>query len=131
MSMNDIPRNLLLKILGCDTADKIKELVETDKYFTEIEWLPYGGIPNNSGQINGQMKESENALIEKIANSIDAILMKKCLEQKIDPKDQTKAPKDMEEAIQRYFGGRESIRQKRSEFAKEMIRLTAEGRKDK
>ena len=129
--MNDIPRNLLLKILGCDTADKIKELVETDKYFTEIEWLPYGGIPNNSGQINGQMKESENALIEKIANSIDAILMKKCLEQKIDPKDQTKAPKDMEEAIQRYFGGRESIRQKRSEFAKEMIRLTAEGRKDK
>lgn len=130
--MNDnFSKTLLLKLLKCDTADKVRELVETDGYFTGVKWLPYGGISNNSGQINGQMKESENSLIEKITNSIDAILMKKCQEEKIDLKDQTKAPKDMEDAVQRYFGGRDKIRKKRSEFAKEMIRLTAEGHKEK
>lgn len=131
MSVDDISRNLLLKILACDTADKLRLLIETDSYFNQVKWLPYGGVSNNSGVITGQMKEPENSLIEKITNSIDAILMRKCQESGIDPKDQSKAPKDMEEAIKLYFGGRNEIRRNRSEFAKQMIRVTAEGKRDK
>src|SRR5690348_16089965 len=131
MSNNDIQKTLLLKILQCDTADKVRELLEHDDYFTQVRWLPYGGFSNNTGIINGQMKEPENSLIEKITNSIDAILMRKCLETGIDPKDRTKAPKDMEEAINLYFGGRDKIRKNRSEFAKQMIRVTAEGKREK
>jgi len=131
MSAGDILRNLILKILECDTADKLRQLIETDTYFGEIKWLPYGGFANNTGVINGQMKEPENSLIEKVTNSIDAILMRKCQETGIEPRDRLRSPKDMEEAIKRYFGGRDEIRKKRSEFAKEMIRLTAQGLKEK
>lgn len=131
MSDNNIQRNLLLKILQCDTADKIREFIEKEVYFIQGNWLSYGGLPNNSGTVTGQMKEPENSLIEKITNSIDAILMRKCQESGIDPKDQAKSPKDMEEAINLYFGGRAEIRKNRSEFAKKMIRITAEGKRDK
>jgi hypothetical protein len=131
MDKDKFYKELLSRLLKCDTAEKVRELVESDKYFAEVKWLPYGGISNNSGQITGQMKEPENSLIEKITNSIDAILMRKCQEENIDPRDQDKAPRGMEEAIERYFGGRDKIRQKRSQFAKEMIRVTAEGRRDK
>lgn len=131
MSNNDIQKNLLLKLLRCDTAEKIREFMNTELYFAQGKWQPYGGFSNNTGVINGQMREAENSLIEKITNSIDAILMRKCQELGIDPKDQSKAPKDMEEAIHLYFGGREEIRKHRSEFAKQMIRVTAEGKRDK
>jgi hypothetical protein len=131
MNDSDIQKKLLLKILGCDTADNLREFIDSDSYFTQGTWQPYGGYPNNAGVINGQMKEPENSLIEKITNSIDAILMRKCQESGVSPKDQSKAPKDMEEAINLYFGGREEIRKHRSEFAKQMIRVTAEGKKDK
>lgn len=131
MGNNDIQKNILQKILQCDTADKIREFIEKEAYFIQGDWLPYGGLPNNSGTITGQMKEPENSLIEKITNSIDAILMRKCQESGINPKDQAKSPKDMEEAIKLYFGGRAEIRKNRSEFAKKMIRITAEGKRDK
>jgi len=131
MSNEEIQKNLLLKILQCDTADKIRELIDNESYFSQGNWAPYGGFSNNSGVINGQMKEPENSLIEKITNSIDAILMRKCQEAGIDPKDQTNSPKDMEEAINLYFNGREEIRKNRSELAKQLIRVTAEGKRDK
>ena len=124
-------KNILLKILECDTADKLNNLVESEAYFSEGRWDSYGGLRNNTGIINCQMRDPENSLIEKITNSIDAVLMRKCQEEGVEPRDQSKAPKDMEEAILRYFGGRDEIRKKRSEVAKGLIRLSAIGRKDK
>src|SRR3989344_6695089 len=131
MSDTDNQNNVLIKILRCETADQLRELINYESYFSRGTWLPYGDLPNNSGTVTGQMKEPENSLIEKVTNSIDAILMRKCQEEGIEPRDHSKSPKDMEEAIMRYFGGRDEIRKKRSEFAKEMIRLTAQGLKEK
>src|ERR1700744_2992790 len=42
------------------------------------------------------------ALIEKITNSIDAKLMKKCLEAKVNPKS-LEAPENMESAILKFY----------------------------
>jgi hypothetical protein len=57
--------------------------------------------------------------MEKITNSIDAILMRRCYEEGIDPRDKSVAPKNMSDAIQLFFGGKDKLREKRSEFAKE------------
>ena len=77
------------------------------------------------------MLEAGNALVEKITNSIDAILMRRCYEEGIDPCDRNTAPKTMAEAVKKFFGDRESLREKRSKFAKEWLRVTAEGKKDR
>ena len=65
-------------------------------------WRPLGDNETFYGVIENQQASPIAALIEKITNSIDAILTKKCLEQGIDPKDQA-APRSMSAAIERFF----------------------------
>lgn len=65
-------------------------------------WRRLGGIDNNFGVIENQQASPIAALIEKLTNSIDAILTRKCLEQGVDPKGST-APPTMHEAIKRFF----------------------------
>ena len=72
------------------------------EYFVELEWYPLGGNENNFGVIENQQASPIAALIEKLTNSIDAILMKRCLEEGIDPKSDA-APKSMHTAIEQFF----------------------------
>ncbi|PKL92641.1 MAG: hypothetical protein CVV21_02470 [Candidatus Goldiibacteriota bacterium HGW-Goldbacteria-1] len=69
-------------------------------------WFPYGGKTiddrNNFGTFESQQANPIPALIEKITNSIDSLLMLKCIENGVDPKSKL-APKTMEEAIEKYF----------------------------
>lgn len=122
-------KEICLDILRCHTSESLKQIVEERKLDQE-GWLLYGGRSNNVGTIDGQMKHADNALMEKITNSIDAILMRRCYEERIEPRDKARAPRTMPEAVGKFFGDREFLREKRSEFAKEWLRVTAEGRKD-
>jgi hypothetical protein len=65
-------------------------------------WHPLDGNESNFGVIENQQSSPIAALIEKITNSIDAILMRKCYEAGIDPKSPV-APRSMDEAIGRFF----------------------------
>ncbi len=123
-------KKIFSEILMCQTSEELEKIIKKEKLDQE-RWLPYGGRENNVGTIDGQMRDADNALMEKITNSIDAILMRRCYEEGIDPRDRNTAPKTMAEAVNRFFGGRDSLRENRSNFAKEWLRLTAEGRKDR
>jgi len=124
-------KEILLKLLGAKTAEEVKAIVNSDAFFVSCEWIPYGGRSNNVGTVDGQMREPDNALMEKVTNSIDAILMRRCYEEGIDPRDHDKAPKTVAEAVEKFFGGKEKLREKRSEFAKEWLRISAEGRRER
>ncbi len=124
-------KEILLKLLEAKTAEEVKAIVNSDPFFASCEWIPYGGRSNNVGTVDGQMREPDNALMEKVTNSIDAILMRRCYEEDIDPRDHNKAPKNVSDAVQKFFGGKEKLREKRSEFAKEWLRISAEGRRER
>ena len=49
-------------------------------------WRPYGGNDNNFGVVENQQASPIPALIEKITNGIDAILIRRCIEEGIDPR---------------------------------------------
>lgn len=68
----------------------------------KVEWVPLGQSENNFGVIENQQASPIAALIEKLTNSIDAILMRRCLEAGIDPKS-TAAPASMHAAIEAFF----------------------------
>src|SRR5207237_9114178 len=57
-------------------------------------WQPFGGFEMNLNQINNQQSDATAALVEKLINSIDAVLMAKCYQAGIDPKSQA-APRTM------------------------------------
>lgn len=128
-------KEIFLKLLSITSSDEIAFLIDNDDFFKleNCDWKPYGGRENNAGQIEGQMKSSSNALVEKLINSIDALLMRRCYEVEgaaPDSKD-PKLPKSLSEAINKYFGGEDEINKKRSDWAKHHLAVLAEGDKKK
>jgi len=126
-------REILQKLLQVTSSEEVASLITNDKFFNSknCSWRPYGKHENNAGQVEGQMKSSSNALVEKITNSIDALMMRRCYEVEGVPPESGNArlPKTLTEAIQKYFGGEEEINKKRSEWAKQHLAIFAEGDK--
>lgn len=96
-------KQLFEELYFAKTEDEVNKVIEAHlDIFIQENWCPLGGNENNFGVIENQQSSPIAALIEKITNSIDAVLMKKCLEAGIDPKSE-QAPKSMEEARAKFF----------------------------
>lgn len=100
---DDRIRDILLKLLRAQNSQAVARLLQEDEFFRECEWWPYGNTESNFSVISAQAKESVNALVEKIVNSIDALLLAECLKRKVDPKS-SRAPSTMSEAVKEFFG---------------------------
>jgi hypothetical protein len=70
--------------------------------FSDANWLPYGGIENNYGIIGAQQADALGALVEKVVNSIDAVLMRECLARNLDPRSNL-VPQSMIEAAEMFL----------------------------
>ena len=112
------------------TEDDVDQIINNHPdTFKPENWHPLGRNENNFGVIENQQATPIAALIEKITNSIDAVLMKKCFEAGIDPKSE-QAPKSMEEARAKFFEDHKdwdlpTARRKQSES----IQIVADGPK--
>lgn len=69
----------------------------------KVSWVPLGGNDSNFGVIENQQSNPVAALVEKLTNSVDAILMRRCLESSINPKSTSSAPRSVEEAVDLFF----------------------------
>lgn len=70
--------------------------------FSDSNWLPYGGIENNYGIIGAQQADAIGALVEKVVNSIDAVLMRECFARNLDPRSNL-VPRSMVEAAEQFL----------------------------
>ena len=96
-------KQLFKELYFAQTEDAVDRVIKNHPdIFKQENWYPLGGNENNFGVIENQQSTPIAALIEKITNSIDAVLMKKCLEAGIDPKSE-RAPQSMEEAKAKFF----------------------------
>ncbi len=101
-------KKLFWQVFNRNGENDLHKIVARDKYFKNSDnWYPYGGRNkddrSNFGTFENQQAHSGAALVEKITNSIDALLLKRCKQEGIDPKSQN-APKTMEEATEQFFG---------------------------
>jgi hypothetical protein len=101
--------------------------------FTEANWIPYGGFENNFGLIGAQQADSLGALVEKIVNSIDAVLLRECLARNLDPRS-TVVPRTMNEAAEQFLNIPEGNLAKlspaqRTELAEKNISIMVTGQK--
>jgi hypothetical protein len=126
---------LFWQLFNAHDEDALHEIVATYPLLTsESNWFPYGGSTiddrSNFGTFENQQPAAIPALVEKITNSMDSILMKHCRLEGIDPKSPD-APRSMQEAVDRYFNIRngdfsEVGDKKRREIA-ENIQIVATG----
>ena len=116
------------KLYFSQTEDTVDKIVNAHPdIFKSENWLPFGKNENNFAVIENQQSTPIAALIEKITNSIDAVLMRKCLEAGIDPKSNS-APRSMEEAKVKFFADHRDwdLSRTRSKQA-ENIQIIADG----
>jgi hypothetical protein len=86
-------------------AEVIAALKARD-FWNREAWVPYGNIPNNRGVVGNQQSAPVAALVEKLVNSLDSILIAECQRRGIDPTGPD-APQTMAEAVELFFGVRE------------------------
>ena len=121
-------QQLFKELYFAQTEDDVDKVINNHPdIFKQENWYPLGENENNFGVIENQQSNPIAALIEKITNSIDAVLMKKCLEVGIDPKSE-QAPKSMEEAKAKFFANHRDwdLSGKRKKQA-ESIQIIADG----
>ncbi len=99
-------QQLLYDLYNAKNSESVYNVVEKYCLNNPENWRPYGGNQNNAGTFENQQSSPENALVEKITNSIDAILMKQCLIRGINPreKEMPDVPQDMFQAVENFWG---------------------------
>lgn len=97
-------KRLALKLASCESEEEIISLLKAENLWTDnSRWRNFGDVENNWSTIGNQQSDADAALVEKIVNSIDALLMKECLIRGISPSSD-KAPRSIAEALELFFG---------------------------
>ncbi len=96
-------KDLCLALIHCETEDEVIEILKREKYWDRPEnWQLFGGDENNYSIIGNQQSKAESAIVEKIINSVDAMLMGECLSKDINPESQ-EAPQSIRDALVKYY----------------------------
>ena len=123
---------LALNLATCEHESQVIDFLKTAMVWDDDSyWRSYGGIENNFSSIGNQQERADQALVEKLINSSDAILLLNCLSSGVDPTSQS-APGSIRAALKEYLGypdGRlANIGSKaRSALASDSIGLVASG----
>lgn len=100
--------DLFDKLVQAETEEAVEAILDNAGFMGNDDsmWLPLGAFENNFAAVGNQQSDPTAALIEKVINSIDAVLMAKCFELGIDPQGQD-APATMAAAVEKFFGVRD------------------------
>lgn len=122
-----------MSLVRAENENEVTSVLKKAGYWDDPKaWQLYGGIENNFATIGNQQSSADTALVEKIINSVDAVLMRECLERDIDPEGPD-APESLNEALIDFFditdGSLASINSKQRSSLADNIRIVATGSK--
>ena len=131
----DRTQEFCLRLMNAETEDEVVSILIQRGYWNDRSvWKPYGDIANNRSIVGNQQSSPVAALVEKIVNSIDAILIAECWRRGIDPTSPV-APQTMRAAIEEFLGVKRGQLQALDAAARtrlaERIQLVAAGTKEK
>jgi len=96
-------KKLCISLVKADTENEVIGFLKGCEYWNDpTVWRYYGDNENNFAIIGNQQSASDSALVEKVINSVDAVLMRECLCRGIDPEGDN-APPTIENALKEFF----------------------------
>lgn len=102
---NEELKELCLSLLRADTEKEVISILRGNGLWDDpTRWRYYGDREDNFSVIGNQQSRPEAALVEKVVNAVDAVLMGECWLTGISPEDPS-APKSIHEAVALYFAG--------------------------
>lgn len=97
-------RDFAISLGKAETEEQVIDLLKKLGYWDDpTAWKDYGGNENNFSAVGNQQNLPEAALVEKLTNSVDAVLMGECMARGVSP-DSEEAPSSMKEAVAEFFG---------------------------
>lgn len=93
---------ICLALLRAESEDEVSRLLVAHDLARNDLWRPLGDIENNLSIVGNQQSSSTTALVEKLVNSIDHILLLECRLKGVDP-ESPEAPQTMSDAAQAFF----------------------------
>lgn len=128
-------KSLAIALATCEKEDDVIRLLKTEGLWDDpTRWRNFGDNENNWSTIGNQQSDADAALVEKIVNSVDALLMKECMIRGISPSSD-KSPHSIADALEQFFGitgGKiqNLTESQRTNLAQKNIILAATGEKD-
>ena len=96
-------KHLCVELLTAESEDEVISILKDKNLWDDLsKWQYYGGMENNWGIIGSQQAKPESALVEKLVNSVDAVLLRECFLRNIDPTSDL-APKSISDAVETFF----------------------------
>ena len=126
-------KKLTLSLARSETEDDVVNILTKANLWDDKDvWKEFDGSDGNWSTIGNQQKSADGALVEKIINSVDAVLIKECLNFGINP-ESSEAPSSIQDAQKLFFnifnGKLSSIDTKQRSRIAENIYLVASGSK--
>lgn len=127
-------RSLFEQLLHADHEDDVVAILDAAGYGLDNSdaWIPLGSNEGNFTVVGNQQENPSAAFMEKIVNSIDAVLLRGCYEKGVDPEG-AEAPPTMQAAVDQFFGvkgGRlDSLTSKEQTDLAERIHVVVTGQK--
>lgn len=98
-------RELCARLVRATSEAQVVQILKEASYWDDMSvWKDYGGVSNNWGTGGNQQDNPEGALVEKIVNAVDAMLLRECKRRGIDPEDPQNAPRSIPDAVEQFFG---------------------------
>ena len=96
-------KELCLDLLRADTEDQVIDILRQAGYWDDPDvWRAFGDKEDNFSTMGNQSSNAEAALVEKLVNSVDAVLMGECMSAGISP-NAPDAPPSIPEAVAQFF----------------------------
>ena len=101
-------RELCFSLAKAESSVKVREILENEGYWNDhTVWRDYGDDSGNSSTFINQQDSADGALVEKVTNSVDALLLRESWRRRINPESLTEAPKSLSAAAAEFFNIRE------------------------
>ena len=96
-------QELCMALLRADTEAEVISLLSRHGYWNNPDvWRPFGDREDNFSTIGNQSSSAEAALVEKLVNSVDAVLMGECWRKGVRP-NSPKSPRTISQAVADFF----------------------------
>lgn len=95
-------KQLCMSLVQCETEEELIDILQKKQLWDEHNWKLFGDDENNFSIIGNQQSKPESALVEKLVNSVDAMLMGECLSRGIVA-DSNDAPPTNKDALSTFF----------------------------
>ena len=87
--------HLCLELANSEKEEDVIRILKSMDFWNDRScWCYFGNLEYNYSPIGNQQSKPEAAVVEKIVNSVDVVLMTECLERSIDPEGPN-APKNV------------------------------------